>query len=212
MHPQPRTVLCFNGEPIPRGVVILDVRCLMSTYTRCCSAVLIATMLAPSVFAQPPSGHALSWNDLAKWQGADVSNADFVRFVRDHQLSMRNDDDCGTLADPGQSFWMNIRKKQVVRVSVRIRPVGPRQHAFNGKLVAGISRDDTAEAIIKKMGSPAYDVIRSGAGGRFLVYDRDHLVFDFNENGKLFEIRLGALDVSAAPKKAVNPSGGSGGF
>ncbi len=24
--PQPRTVPCFNGEPIPRGVVILDVR------------------------------------------------------------------------------------------------------------------------------------------------------------------------------------------
>ncbi len=76
----------------------------MSTYTRCCRAVLIATMLALSVFAQTPSGHALSWNDLAKWQGADVSNADFVRFVRDHQLSMRNDDDCGTLGDRDNRF------------------------------------------------------------------------------------------------------------
>lgn len=171
----------------------------MSTYMKCGTAVLIATTLAFCAFAQALRRPELTWDELAKWHGADVSNSEFVRFVRDHQLILRNDDDCGTLADAQQSFWMNIRKKHVVRVSVRIRPAGPRQNAFNGQLIAEVSRDDTTDAIIKKMGSPAYDVLRSGGGGRYLVYELNHLVFDFDENGMLFEIRQGEIDALAAP-------------
>lgn len=177
----------------------------MFTYTKGWTLALISITLGACGCSQSPGRNEANWDDLAQWVGADVSNPDFVRFVRDHKLLLRHDVDCGVLADSPESYWMNIRNKQVVRVAVRIHPVGPQQHAFTGRLISGIERSDSAEDVIRKRGSPTYDNRRNG-GSRYLVYEPNHLVFDFRADGGLFEIQQGSLDDSDAPNESLDQS------
>lgn len=143
-----------------------------------------------------------NWDDLARWQNVEVANADFVRYINAHKLSVTITNGCGVVRPSDGSYLMNVRKDRIVRVVVRVRETRSR-HAFAGSLLANIVRSDGPEDVIRKLGSPKHDFSRDD-GSRYLVYSPGDLVFDFDKDVRMAEVRLGSLE-SLAKKPDATP-------